>query len=435
MRQSEPTTLARELPKPVLELCAHLEERGIRSLSHGEGLLADLRTPSSTTESDLGATQNLANPRYPTRSILCGGTPQEIYRALPRAVVTSEEAVRLTQATAIGPVDVICSGERSLEEILPAFGLGPLAIGFRPANESFVDPTNQLAALREGRLGLVPSDRNAFDAAPRRYWIVARLIAEYDLDPTPELVEAATSAFQGLSARLPLAIPARREMTRVLAGRRPGRALRFLRESGVTAYVVPGADPRNEDLVDALPPLPAVRWAAWLRGSATASAMIRLRVPHAVARRVEKLQTAHPIDRALNAGREGGVRKLMTRHSEEELSALLKWRRLELAQDAARENETRTENDAALEGESRLLDLEDRIAKIRAADSQVQVVRALVLDGAAVMDLLGAGPGRHVGQALAHLARFVAEDPAANDREHLEAELIDWAAQNANLLD
>jgi hypothetical protein len=40
-----------------------------------------------------------------------------------------------------------------------------------------------------------------------------------------------------------------------------------------------------------------------------------------------------------------------------------------------------------------------------------------------------------VGQALAHLARFVAEDPAANDRERLEAELIDWATQNTNLLD
>lgn len=432
MRQSQPTTPPRELPKPVIELCAHLEERGIRSLSHGEGLLEDLRTPR---QPDSGPSEEIANRRGPTRSILCAGTPHEIYRALPRAVVTSEEGVRLTQATASGPVDVICSGERTIEEILPAFGLGPLAIGFRLANESWVDPANQLTALRQGRLALVPTETNAFEAAPRRYWIAARLIAEYDLDPTPELVEAATSVFASLSARLPLAIPARRELTRILASRGPGRALRFLRETGVAAHVVPGTNPPNDDRIEALPALPAVRWAAWLRGSATARAMVRLRVPHALARRVEKLQTSHPIDRAINAGREGGIRKLMTRLSEEEIEALFEWRRLELAEERALSNEAGTANSAPIEGESRLLDLEDRIAKIRSTDSQVLVVRALVLDGAAVMALLGTGPGRHVGRALAHLAQFVADDPEANVRERLESELIDWAQQNTNLLD
>ena len=43
--------------------------------------------------------------------------------------------------------------------------------------------------------------------------------------------------------------------------------------------------------------------------------------------------------------------------------------------------------------------------------------------------------GRHVGQALAHLARFVEAYPATNDPAALEQELVVWAKSNTNLLD
>jgi len=55
-------------------------------------------------------------------------------------------------------------------------------------------------------------------------------------------------------------------------------------------------------------------------------------------------------------------------------------------------------------------------------------VRALALGGADVMQLLGSGPGPHVGRALAHLARIVAEDPARNESAALTTELLAWQA-------
>ena len=59
----------------------------------------------------------------------------------------------------------------------------------------------------------------------------------------------------------------------------------------------------------------------------------------------------------------------------------------------------------------------------------------LALDGQAVMAALDAGPGRHVGQALTHLAHFIADRPESNNPEALETELFDWARKNTNLLD
>jgi tRNA nucleotidyltransferase (CCA-adding enzyme) len=52
----------------------------------------------------------------------------------------------------------------------------------------------------------------------------------------------------------------------------------------------------------------------------------------------------------------------------------------------------------------------------------------LALDGRAVMAILGAGPGPHVGEALRHLLDRVLEEPGRNDAAALEAELRAWWA-------
>jgi tRNA nucleotidyltransferase (CCA-adding enzyme) len=58
----------------------------------------------------------------------------------------------------------------------------------------------------------------------------------------------------------------------------------------------------------------------------------------------------------------------------------------------------------------------------------------LALDGRAVMALLGAGPGPHVGEALRALLDRVLADPTANDPETLaEALRAWWAARGGSL--
>jgi len=416
MRQSRPTPNPRALPKPVVELCARLEERGVPSFSHGEGLLYDLHTGPGD--------------RAPCRSLLCAGTARTLLDALPAAVVSGEGSRRFTQATAEGPVDLVPCGEQDPKDVLTRFGLAPYAFAFRPRDESWLDPCDGLAGFLAGELDLADPGQGApspFEVAPRRYWISARLIAEHGLRPSPSLIESARTAFEAAAPRLPQAAPARRELTRVLDAPRPGAALAFLREVGVLDHLVPGTQAVHLDRVDQLPRLPALRWAAWLRGAATAGAMVRFRVPHALARRIERLQASHPLDRTVAPERDASLRKLLTRLDEASLEALFLWRRLEIADWADRSEAARVE--------ARLVAIEERIAAIRAAQQRSGEVRALALDGTAVMERLGAGPGRHVGQALGHLARFVAANPSANEPVALERELVAWAKAHSNLID
>ncbi|MHA7837515.1 MAG: hypothetical protein ACX98W_08670, partial [bacterium] len=99
------------------------------------------------------------------------------------------------------------------------------------------------------------------------------------------------------------------------------------------------------------------------------------------------------------------------------IDALMAWRRWELESDPAT-------TAADLE---RLDSIRGRIEAAREDRARDLRRRTLALDGQAVMELLDAGPGPHVGRALAHLARHVETHPDANERGALAQELRRWA--------
>jgi tRNA nucleotidyltransferase (CCA-adding enzyme) len=412
----EKTAAPRALPQSLFEVCQQLEERGISTWSQGEGLLDDLRPSTSTLPTT-------TEPR-PTRSLLCQANPHELLEILPRAVVTASQARRLTLATEAGPIDLLPIGRGSLEEGLLAFGLSPFAFAYRPTKECWCDPAGARATFDAGVLDISVATPNPFDLAPRRYWIAARLMSERSLEPSPGLLEAARAALPSAIDRLPQAAPARREVSRILASSAPERGLAFLRESGVSPTLFPGMDSAGEARIAHLPPLPALRWAAWLHGSEIQRTLIRLRVPPPLARRIERIHRAHPIDRRVESLREVGIRKILGRLGQDEIDGLFVWRRLELAAAPASE-EIRIRS-------TRLDEIEASFEEVRNHQARSGHIRSLALDGKAVMAALGAGPGPHVGRALAHLANFVEARPDANERESLEQELADWAAKNAD---
>jgi tRNA nucleotidyltransferase (CCA-adding enzyme) len=395
-------------PKPVLELCARLEDAGIAAFLQGERVL----------DAWLGAPLG----RAPGCAVVCLSRPEAILQALPFAVVTAESAQRMSQATAAGPVDLIAAGDRGIDAILAAFGLAPLAVAFRPRDGSWHAPHGVLEALAHRVFDPIPGRANPFTGAPRRYWLAAQLIAEYDLEPTPALVAAARDALPEVVARLPEGAPARRVLERILACPHPARALAFLRESGASGAVLPGLEAGAEARVEALAKVASLRWAAFLRGASTARALARLRMPVDLARRIQRVQEAHPVDRTIEGARDPQIRRAMGRLTPEELDGLILWRRLELEGQPT----------GAGGGErDRLAKIEAGLARLRQQASTVETVRALALGGAEVMRLLGAGPGPHVGRALAHLAHVVAEDPDRNDPATLAAELVAWQASDA----
>ena len=413
---NEKAAAPRALPQALFEVCLKLEERGISTWSQGEGLLDDLRPPNS-------APPTTTEPRS-TRSLLCQANSRELLEILPRAVVTASQARRLTLATEAGPIDLLPIGCGALEEGLLAFGLSSFAFAYRPTEECWCDPVGARATFDAGFLDISVSEPNPFDVAPRRYWIAARLMSERSLEPSARLLEAAHAALPGAIDRLPQAAPARREVSRILASAAPERGLAFLRESGVSSALFPGMDPAGEARIAHLGPLPALRWAAWLHGSEIQRALVRLRVPPPLARRIERIHRTHPIDRRVESLREVGVRKILGRLGQNEIDGLFVWRRLELAA-APTSEETRIRS-------TRLDEIEARFEEVRSHQERSGHIRSLALDGKAVMAALGAGPGPHVGRALAHLANFIEAQADANEPEALERELADWAAKNAD---
>ena len=70
-----------------------------------------------------------------------------------------------------------------------------------------------------------------------------------------------------------------------------------------------------------------------------------------------------------------------------------------------------------------------RLAAVVAAQqaaSHPLSAQELALDGRAIMAILGAGPGPHVGEALRHLLERVLEHPALNTPDALAEELRAW---------
>lgn len=403
-----PAPIPRALARPVVALCERLEDAGIAAYLQGEGLL----------DAWLGATR----PRSPSHVIVCLAPPARLLAVLPNAVVTAEHASRLTQASEAGPVDLIPTSAAAIEPALEAFGLAPLAVAVRPTEGAWADPGAVREDLDRRTLPLLPGRPNPFEAAPRRFWIAALLIAEYDLAPTDALVEAARAALPTVAARLPEGAPARRILERILACPAPARALAFLRECGASPALLPGLDPTMESRIERLAVLPPLRWAAYLRGTSTARALARLRMPQGLARRIGRMQESHPLDRTIEGARDPLIRRAMTRLSAEELDGLIAWRRSELA----------SEDGPARE---RLAKIETAIGRIREQATTADTLRALAIGGAEVMQILGQGPGPHVGRALAHLARVIAEDPARNTPSELEAELRAWPGAGAKRVD
>jgi tRNA nucleotidyltransferase/poly(A) polymerase len=307
--------------------------------------------------------------------------------------------------------------------LLERFGLSALAFAWRPLGEEFCDPTGALDLLSSGLLDVVGdgSGAEAFRIAPRRYWIAARLLSEYNLEPTPRLVAAARTALPSCRKQIPEGSPARRELQRVLIGQNPMAGLRFLHQTGLFEALFPGTDPSGAEIVGRIDANPSLRWAVSLEGASAQRAMRRLRMPPRRAREIERLLRHHPIDRTTAAPAVGdaGVRRLRQRLHPEEIEYLLGWRSIQL--------EGLAPSSEILSAQARLVEIRTQLESLAGEQSQSDRIKALAIDGAAVMKLLGRGPGRYIGQALAHLAEVVAATPEANEVARLEVELQHWA--------
>ena len=377
----------RLLPEPVIATAELLRGRGIRCLVVGR------------------AARELDEGRSPRDvRLLCEARPDQL-SDLPHAVAAPPAG-----AVRIGLPGLVLELEASaapLEQALRAATLTLTGFGFDPLQQLWLDPLGGRADLAAGSAR--PGGGHQRLAEPLCALATARLAAELDLAPTPEL----TAALAPAAAELPTALGARLrlELDGLLRAPTPARGLTLLREAGLEPALAPAARPEAAALVGCMPRDLVLRWTAWLRGGQASRVLARLRVPRERSRAIERRLALHPLDlmvapRPSSVGK--ALRRLGSRQAFDGLQ-LLRERELELTDEPAQGPRT-------------------RLAELRAIADELASAEtpALVWSGREVMGALGEAAGPRIGRALAYLADRVLEDPARNTPEQLTAWLARW---------
>jgi tRNA nucleotidyltransferase (CCA-adding enzyme) len=220
------------------------------------------------------------------------------------------------------------------------------------------------------------------------------------------------------------------ELGRLVVGRDAPRALAIMRQTGLLGVVLPAVGelpaPVQAHAARVLGEAPRelpLRFAALLHPLGAVRAeqvLLDLRQPRRVSDEVAALLREH----ACRLGARGTAlprgaperRRLLSRTGPARADALHA-----LASAEARVVPARVRAAAVAEVRT----LQQGLEAIR-REAPPLLAQDLAIDGRGVMEVLGAGPGPHVGEALRHLLDRVLEEPALNVRPALEGELRRW---------
>jgi poly(A) polymerase len=360
---------------------------------------------------------------------------------------------------------VVAFGETIADDLVRRdFTANAMAVELTGPQRSFVDPHGGLAALAAGVLDTPATPEESFADDPLRMLRAARFVAQLGLTPAPRVLDAMT-AMAGELARITRE-RVQTELTKLICGTFPRRAIELLVDTGLAEYVLPEVpamrlaidehmqhkDVYTHSLVvleqaierETDGPDLVLRLAALLHDigkpdtrrkepdgrvsfhhhEVVGAKMVRrrlreLRYPKAIVDDVSQLVYLHLRFHGYGTGEwtDSAVRRYVT-----DAGPLLARLHTLVRSDCTTRNRRRA---AALQ---RSYDsLEQRITALRAKE-QLEAIRP-DLDGNTIMQLLGIGPGPLVGQAYQHLLALRMErGPLA--REEAEAELRRWAAEN-----
>ena len=394
-------------PAAVLQLLRRLQQDGHQAALVG-GCVRDLLRGAPVRDWDI------ATSARPERSLAL----------FPRAVPIGLRHGTIMAPCAAGPVDVTPFRGANLAEDLARRDFTINAMAWDPLRNAWHDPHGGRADLAAQMLRAAGRAEERLAEDPLRALRAARLLAALNLRIAPALRDALPGAAGALLQVAPERI--RSELERLLLTAQAGRGMALLRQSGLEAALLPGVRADAAGLVALLPADLELRLAAWLRGAGTGP-LARWRFPKNRARNTERLLALHPVDRCPPA--DAAMRRLRKRAgSEAVLSRLFTLREAELqlaeAQSGALQ-QSAPQPDAAEIARAR-----QALAALRAALARTRghaiSPAALALDGRAVMEILGIGPGPVVGRALRHLLECVLEDPAQNQPAALRALLCAW---------
>jgi tRNA nucleotidyltransferase (CCA-adding enzyme) len=417
------------LPRPLLDVLRRLGEAGHRSWIVG-GAVRDvlLHRPREAADFDV------ATP----------ATPDQVGALFPKVIPTGIEH---------GTVTVVAGGFAI--EVTTFRGEGRYLDGRRPESVTFHTDLEADLARRDFTMNALAWDpiggefRDPFDGRRDLADRIVRAVgdarerfAEDGLRPMRAVRFAAQLGYQlapatrrAIAGALPVVakVAVERisdELSRLVVGRDAPRALAIMREAGLLGAVLPALaelpGPVQAHAARVLGEVPqelALRFAALLHPLGATRAeriLLELRQPRRVSDEVAALLREH----ACRLGARGAVlpagaadtRRVLSRAGPTRAGALLA-----LAEAEARAAPARSRRAALAE----VAALRRNLAAIHHEGPPLQA-QDLALDGRAVMEVLGMGPGPHVGEAIRHLLERVLEEPARNERAALEEDLRRW---------
>ena len=344
------------------------------------------------------------------------------------------------------------------------FSVNAMAVELTGERRAFVDPFGGLAALASGTLDTPATPEESFADDPLRMLRAARFVAQLGFTPAPRVVAAMTAMAAELGRITPERVQV--ELSKLLLGAHPRRGLELLVDTGLAEVVLPEVpamrlaidehmqhkDVYTHSLVvleqaiarETDGPDLVLRLAALLHdigkpdtrrrepdgrvsfhhhevvGAKLVRKRLRaLRYPKVIVDEVSQLVFLHLRFHGYGGGEwtDSAVRRYVT-----DAGPLLDRLHKLVRSDCTTRNKRRA---AALQ--RTYDDLEARITTLRAQE-ELDAIRP-DLDGNAIMELLGIGPGPLVGRAYKHLLALRMERGPLS-REDAEAELRRWAAAN-----
>jgi tRNA nucleotidyltransferase (CCA-adding enzyme) len=358
------------------------------------------------------------------RALLCGEEVRdfevattaapEAVRALFESAIPIEPSGRILMLpTASGPVDVSpLRHGKHIEDELAHRDYSIHAMAYDPCAGELIDPHGGREDLAKGVLRAVGSPADRFAEDPLRALRAARLVASLGLRADSTVECALPNAVDPL--RRVARARVREELSALLLARDAPEGLALLRRGGLEQALAPGVASDAAAVVGALPFDFDLRLAGWLRGARAAKILRQLRHPRVLVARIERLLLLHPIDAHFEIGLDQRARRL-ARRNPREFEDLVALRAAEIA--------VRGEGEQA---RRKLEVLREAVAQLRSAGDLQRRRTELALDGRAVMEHLGSGPGPAVGRALRFLTEIVTEDPSRNEPDTLRALLDAW---------
>ncbi|MGB6059267.1 MAG: CCA tRNA nucleotidyltransferase [Microthrixaceae bacterium] len=336
------------------------------------------------------------------------------------------------------------------------FTVNAMALEVTGDQPVMIDPFGGLVDLGAKVLRTPLTPQESFSDDPLRMMRAARFIAGFGLEPTPDLVEAA----EAMSERLGIvsAERIRDELCKLIVVSDPSTGIQFLHDTGLAAQFLPELpamrleqDPihRHKDVlthsiavVRQAPPRLRVRLAALFHDVAkpktrafgpngvsfhhhevvgarmTRERMRKLRFPNDMTDEVSQLVYLHLRFHTYDMGWTDSAVRRFVRDAGPLLEDLLSLTRADCT--------TRNRRKAEALGR-RIDELEARIAALEEQEELASIRPDL--DGRAVMDHLGLGPGREVGEALRHLLELrLDRGPMSEEDAKQELDLW-WAAR------